>query len=72
MTRYREYFILGVFLFLSAFPSLVAEAGMYSWKDDKGKTHFTDALHKIPPQYRQNDQGFKKYKAARPDRKSVV
>lgn len=72
MTRYREYFILGVFLFLSAFPSLLAEAGMYSWKDDKGKTHFTDALHKIPEKYRQDDQRFKKYKAARPAKGASV
>jgi clan AA aspartic protease (TIGR02281 family) len=66
MALYREHVILGVFLFLSAFPAVVAEAGMYSWKDDKGKTYFTDSLHKIPEKYRQDDQGFKKYKSARP------
>jgi clan AA aspartic protease (TIGR02281 family) len=66
MALYREHVILGVFLFLSAFPSMVAEAGMYSWKDDQGKTYFTDSLHKIPLKYRQDDQGFKKYKSARP------
>jgi clan AA aspartic protease (TIGR02281 family) len=72
MTRYLKVVLLGAFLFLAAFPSLVTEAGMYSWKDDKGKTHFTDALHKIPPRYRQDDQKFKKYKAARPARGSSV
>ncbi len=72
MTRYLKVVTLGAFICLSTFPSLVAEAGMYSWKDDKGKTHFTDALHKIPAKYRQNDQKFKKYKAARPARGSSV
>ncbi len=43
----------------------MAEAGMYSWKDDKGKTHFTDSLYKIPKKFRKDDQGFKQYKAAR-------
>jgi clan AA aspartic protease (TIGR02281 family) len=66
MTRYFKYVILGVFLFLSSFPSVVAEAGMYTWKDSKGKTHFTDSLHKIPLKFRKQDQGFKKYKSARP------
>ena len=70
MARYFRYVILGVFLFLSAFPAVMAQAGMYSWKDDKGKTHFTDSLHKIPPKYRESDQGFKKYKSARPAKSS--
>jgi len=65
MDLYIKYAVLSL-LFLSAFPSSVAEAGMYSWKDDKGKTHFTDSLHKIPLKNRQVDQGFKKYKSARP------
>lgn len=65
MALYREYIIIGVFLFLSAFPAALAQAGMYSWKDDKGKTHFTDSLHKIPKKYQKGDEGFKKYKAAR-------
>jgi clan AA aspartic protease (TIGR02281 family) len=72
MTRYFKYVILGVFLFSSAFPSVVAEAGMYSWKDDKGKTHFTDSLHKIPQKFRKGDQGFKKYKSARPSKGSQI
>lgn len=66
MALYRLYIILGVFLFLSAFPSSMAQAGMYSWKDGNGKTHFTDSLHKIPKKYQKGDEGFKKYKAARP------
>ena len=58
--------VLGVFLFVSAFPSAMAQAGMYSWKDDNGKIHVTDGLHKIPEKYRKDDKGFKKYRSARP------
>ena len=29
-----------------------SEADLYKWKDDNGKTHFTDDPGKIPPQYR--------------------
>ncbi len=65
MAPYIRISILGMFLFLSAFPSKMAQAGMYSWKDDKGKTHFTDGLHKIPAKYRKDNRGFKKYKPAR-------
>ena len=60
MARYLRYVILGVVLFLSAFPSVMAQAGMYSWKDDKGKTHFTDSLHKIPPKYPREQPGIQK------------
>jgi len=66
MAPYRYHVILGAFLLMNAFPFGTAEAGMYSWKDDNGKTHFTDGLHKIPGKYRKDDQGFKKYKSARP------
>ena len=60
------YVILSVFVFLIAFPSATAQAGMYSWKDDKGKIHVTDSLHKIPEKYRRDNKGFKKYRSARP------
>jgi len=33
------------------FPS-TAQAKMYKWVDDQGKTHFTDSKSKIPPKYR--------------------
>ncbi len=42
------------------------QAGVYTWKDANGKVHYTDKLHKIPPQYRSKDKGFKKFKNARP------
>jgi clan AA aspartic protease (TIGR02281 family) len=37
-----------VFLFLAS-PS---HSAIYKWKDESGKTHFTDNLSKIPPKYR--------------------
>jgi len=66
MNLLRRYVILGVFLFAGNFPAAVSEAGMYSWKDDNGKIHVTDGLHKIPEKYRKNDKGFKKYRSSRP------
>jgi clan AA aspartic protease (TIGR02281 family) len=45
---------LGVLMFLIlASPS---HSAIYKWKDDKGKTHFTDNLSKIPPQYRKKGE----------------
>jgi len=66
MNPLQRHVILGVLLFTSAFLFGVAEAGMYSWKDDNGKIHVTDGLHKIPEKYRTNGTGFKKYRSARP------
>ncbi len=66
MSLFRHFLVLGVFLFVSAFPSAMAQAGMYSWKDDNGKIHVTDGLHKIPEKYRRDGKGFKKYRSARP------
>ena len=41
---------LGVLVFLVlASPS---HSAIYKWKDKNGKTHFTDSLSKIPPEYR--------------------
>ena len=45
---------LGVLVFLIlASPS---HSAVYKWKDGKGKTHFTDSLSKIPPQYRKKGE----------------
>ncbi len=51
--------------FALVFP-FPGQAGVYTWKDKSGKVHFTDKLHKIPPEYRTKEKGFKKYKNARP------
>ncbi len=42
---------LGVLVVLTfAVPS---QSAIFKWKDENGKTHFTDSLSKIPPQYRE-------------------
>ena len=47
----KVFCVLGVWVFLIlASPS---HSAVYKWKDNKGKTHFTDSLSKIPPQYRE-------------------
>jgi uncharacterized protein DUF4124 len=43
------------------------DAKIYKWKDENGKTHFTDSPEKIPFKYRKN---IKKKKAA--DRKRTI
>lgn len=46
----KVFCAIGVLVFLIlASPS---HSAVYKWKDEKGKTHFTDSLSKIPPQYR--------------------
>ena len=45
---------LGVLVVLMlASPS---HSAIYKWKDESGKTHFTDSLSKIPPQYRKKGE----------------
>ena len=45
---------LGVLVVLMlASPS---HSAIYKWKDENGKTHFTDNLSKIPPQYRKKGE----------------
>lgn len=45
---------LGVFVvFMLASPS---QSAIYKWKDENGKTHFTDNLSKIPPKYRKKGE----------------
>jgi clan AA aspartic protease (TIGR02281 family) len=43
------------------FP-LSGEAGFYSWKDENGKTHFTDDPSQVPPEYREDGKGLKKHR----------
>jgi len=44
-------FLIAV-LFTAGIGMYPAWAKIYKWKDDNGKTHFTDSPSKIPPQYR--------------------
>jgi clan AA aspartic protease (TIGR02281 family) len=62
----RKRAVIAVLIFLAALIAIPAQAGMYSWKDEKGTIHFTDDLNKIPEKFRQGDKRFKKYRAARP------
>jgi clan AA aspartic protease (TIGR02281 family) len=32
------------------------QSAIYKWKDEKGKTHFTDSISKIPPQFRKKGE----------------
>jgi len=61
-TRSRCFAI--TFLIL-AFLVTAGEAGIYSYKDDKGTTHYTNDLSKIPEEFRGKNKGFRKHKEAR-------
>ena len=41
------------------------EAGIFSYKDDKGAIHFTDDISNIPEEFRNNENGFRKHKESR-------
>ena len=55
LSRWTKCFcVLGVLVVLMlASPS---HSAIYKWKDENGKTHFTDNLSKIPPQYRKKGE----------------
>jgi clan AA aspartic protease (TIGR02281 family) len=60
---------LGVLVVLMlASPS---HSAIYKWKDENGKTHFTDSLSKIPPQFRKKGE-LKTMKGAPPDPSNPV
>lgn len=42
-----------MFVLIFAVPS---HSAIYTWKDDKGQTHFTDDASKIPAEYRRKDE----------------
>lgn len=58
--------VAGTALLIGLVFPFPGQAGVYTWKDESGKVHFTDKLHKIPPKYRSKEKGFKKYKNAKP------
>lgn len=51
--------VAGVTLALLWLFQSSAVAGIYKWRDDQGKLHFTDSKSKIPLKYRGNIQKFK-------------
>ncbi len=57
--------ICAIGLFGSVLISWPVQAKMYKWKDDKGKTHYTDSVSKIPAKYRKgNQRNFKTMRSA--------
>lgn len=43
-----------------------SEAAIFSYKDENGAIHFTDDLSKIPEEFRETNQGFRRHKEERP------
>lgn len=41
---------------LFSMPGSIVHAGVIKWKDDQGKTHFTNDISKIPRKYRDQDK----------------
>jgi len=60
-----------LFLLLAFCAAQMSFAGMYTYKDDKGKTHFVDALSKIPKQYRKKEKAVRQIPDARKVNPSV-
>jgi clan AA aspartic protease (TIGR02281 family) len=54
-----------LFLLVAFCAAQVSIAGVYTYRDDKGKIHFVDAISKIPKQYRKNEKGVRKIPDAR-------
>ena len=54
MSRSEDRFsgVLCILMFLIVVFPQTLFAEIIKWKDDKGKTHFTDNILKVPPQYR--------------------
>lgn len=48
---FQVFVVLGVLAFFTC-QSFAGVSSIYKWKDDQGKTHFTDDPLKIPPRYR--------------------
>jgi hypothetical protein len=54
-----SYQVTGILVALLWLFQASAVAGIYKWRDDQGKLHFTDSKAKIPLKYRENVQKFK-------------
>jgi hypothetical protein len=50
----KKYILITIFLIL--IPSL-SFGEIYKWKDENGKTHFTDNLETVPSEYRKGGMG---------------
>ncbi len=62
-----SYPVIGLMMaLLWLFPAPV-DAAIYKWKDDQGKTHFTDDKSKIPLKYREQLEKFKGVAEPKPE-----
>ncbi|MEK9628121.1 MAG: TIGR02281 family clan AA aspartic protease [Nitrospinota bacterium] len=74
--KYRRFLIgisacFSITTLLIFFQISLGEAGFYSYKDENGKTHYTDDLSKIPLEYRESDKKLKKHKEAPKDTSTI-
>lgn len=60
--------LLAVLFLWAVAPS--GEAGFYSWKDENGKTHFTDDASQIPEKYRKGAEGLRRHRDLKSSTKS--
>lgn len=60
-----KYLVTLLFLLVAFCVTQISFAGVYSYRDDQGKKHFTDDLSKIPKQYRKKEKGVRKLPDAR-------
>jgi hypothetical protein len=71
----RQTFLKSVLFFFALIWVVDADAAIYKWKDDKGKTFFTDDPTKVPEAYRQkpfiNDSSKLKVKVLAVDKDDV-
>jgi clan AA aspartic protease (TIGR02281 family) len=66
------WFFLIIGLFTVTFIANPVSAKIYKWKNEAGKTHYTDSPAKIPLQYRSKDKGTETVKEGPPDASNPV
>ncbi len=57
--------LLVLFLLVAFCATQVSFAGIYSYRDDKGKAHFVDSPSRISKKYREKEKGVRKLPDAR-------
>lgn len=63
-------FLITNLMFILMIPA--GEAGIYSYKDENGKTHYTNDLSNIPLEYREGKKKLRKHKEALKDRGPIT
>jgi len=67
-----HWFILFIGFLSVAFIVAPVSAKIYKWKDETGKTHYTDSPAKIPKKYRNSDKGIERVKEGPRDTSNPV